>query len=304
MNQKYKDILKKLYVLIPLKKYLYIIARSAGISKYNVYTKLTFNGKYSIRIASKKLKIYSTGGSIENEIFWKGLGSTWESETLWIWKLLCGKSKIIFDIGANTGMYSLIAKTINPSATVIAFEPSVKTYNTLLKNCRINNYDIIAEKIALSNATGNTTFYDVFEDNQKSASLSPDKLKNFSGYRGEINEYIVKSTTLADYIKQNNISRIDLMKIDVELHEPEVIEGFGEYLLLYNPIIIVEILTDEVADKINSLFKNTNYLIYHLEGPHKMKRVEKMYVEHQKWNFLLCPKASVAEFKLTEYITG
>ena len=207
MKKKYKNILKKLYAQIPFKQYLFVLAKKAGISKYNIYKKLTFTGKYVVRIGSKKITIINTGGSIENEIFWKGAGSSWEPETFWIWELLSEKSNVIFDVGANTGIYSLIAKTINPSAKVIAFEPSVKTYDTLLKNCKINNYDIVAEKIALSNVTGHSVFYDVFEANQTSASLSPDKLKNFSGYKGQVNEYSVSTMTLDDYIEKNNISK-------------------------------------------------------------------------------------------------
>ena len=33
------------------------------------------------------------------------------------------------------------------------------------------------------------------------------------------------------------------MKIDVELHEPEVIDGFRKFLLTYCPVIIIEVLT-------------------------------------------------------------
>ena len=81
----------------------------------------------------------------------------------------------IFDVGANTGIYSLVAKTLNKEAKVFAFEPSSKLSKSLNKNNQINNYDIICEKIALSNKSDHQIFYDTTYENQTSASLN---LKN------------------------------------------------------------------------------------------------------------------------------
>ncbi len=36
------------------------------------------------------------------------------------------------------------------------------------------------------------------------------------------------------------------MKIDVETHEPEVMEGFAEYYLKFKPIILIEVLNDQI----------------------------------------------------------
>ena len=44
---------------------------------------------------------------------------------------------VIFDIGANTGIYSMVTKAINPSSKIHAFEPSKQTYFKLKLNSRI-----------------------------------------------------------------------------------------------------------------------------------------------------------------------
>ena len=41
---------------------------------------------------------------------------------------------------------------------------------------------------------------------------------------------------LDDFIFQNKIRKLDLIKIDVEMHEPEVIEGFKFYLKNLNQL--------------------------------------------------------------------
>ena len=283
-----KRAIKKTYRKFPFKKHIFSILKKLNVPNDKFYRHLTFNGKIEVNLEDKSFYMFNYGGTIENEVFWKGISNTWEEETIWLWIKLCKSSKIIFDIGANTGIYSLIAKTVNPSAKVFAFEPSEETFPKLVYNDKINNTNIITEKIALSNESGTKIFYDIFEPNQTSASLSPDKLKNFEGYTGKINEYKVRSETLSDYIQNNNITHIDLMKIDVELHEPEVIEGFGNFLFQFKPTIIIEVLTTEVAEKLNTILNFSGYHYYHLEKE-KLQKVDKLFVVDKKWNFLLSP---------------
>ena len=63
------------------------------------------------------------GFQLENEIFWSGLTNGWEKISTRLWIELSKNSKVIFDIGANTGIYSLVSKSINPTSQVFAFEP-------------------------------------------------------------------------------------------------------------------------------------------------------------------------------------
>ena len=76
-----------------------------------------------------------------------------------IWIHLSKSSKIIFDIGANTGIYSILSKVYNPNSIVSAFEPQPNIYKILKKNNHINNYNISCENIAISNKTGKFPFF-------------------------------------------------------------------------------------------------------------------------------------------------
>ena len=112
------------------------------------------------------------GGAIEQETFWYGLFKSWEQDTGWVWKQLCRCSDVIFDVGANSGIYSLTAKAMNNKADVHAFEPSIHIYNRILANSRVNNFNIHCRQVAVSNHSGNQVLFDLPQASDN-ASLSP-----------------------------------------------------------------------------------------------------------------------------------
>jgi FkbM family methyltransferase len=294
----YKTIIR-IYRIIPGKQLICKLLKIARIPNSKFYQDLSFNGPFKVEIPNKEpFKLWHHGGTIENETFWKGLFTTWESDTGWIWQELCLFSNTIFDVGANTGVYSMTAKIINPESKVFAFEPSNHTYKKLLLNNDLNEFDITCEQIALSNYNGKQVFYDTPDSNQTSASLSPDKLKNWEGYSGEIFEYEVETITLGDYIKNNFIENIDLIKMDIEMHEPEAIAGLGTYLQEYKPIVIIEVLSDKVADKLNELINNKEHVIFHLKGSQNAQLVENFSWSYPCWNYIFFHKDLTEKIKL------
>src|SRR5690554_1839034 len=108
-----KKTLKKLYKLLPFKKQFYRFIKLFGTPKKGIYQHLHFVGNINVKTdKDKSFKIRHYGYEVENEIFWNGLFGGWEKVSLSIWAELCENSEVIFDIGANTGVYALIAKTI------------------------------------------------------------------------------------------------------------------------------------------------------------------------------------------------
>lgn len=265
--------------------------RWISIPNNKFYKDIKFNGKFKVWSPNNgAFKLWHHGGAIENETFWKGLFKSWESDTGWIWIELCKFSNVIFDIGANTGVYSMVAKTINPKSKLYAFEPSINTYNKLKLNNKINNFDIFCEQIASSNSNGSQLFYDFFYPHQTSASLSSNMYKKRPNFHDKMMEYKVQTMTMANYIKRKKISKIDLIKIDVEMHEPEVIEGFKEYLEVFRPVIIIEVLSINVAEKLNTLFNLKEYFIFNLLGFQSVKKVDEFSPNLPFYNFIIFHK--------------
>ncbi len=296
----YKSIMTA-FNICPFKRSLCFGIKSLNIPFGKLYMDFKFKGKFKVRVDhDNSFLMYQHGGTIENETFWKGLFVTWENETGWVWKQLCKCSDIVFDIGANTGIYSLITKSINPTSSVYAFEPSNNTFDKLTLNNSINNYNIKCEKIALSNKTCKQTFFDTTYTHQTSASLSADILKNVCECKGDIVEYSVQTMTMAQYIETNNIGKIDLIKIDIELHEPEAIQGFGKYLTLYKPIVIIEVLTDKVANELNNLIGD-DFIRLHLKENERAEFVTHFKVYPGQWNYIFFHKDT--ETKIRQHTT-
>ena len=304
----FKNILFKIFVFIyqilPFKRYLCLGIRKIKFLNRVFYKRLIFKGPFKIKLTENKIfYMFHYGGRIENETFWRALFISWESDTGWIWQQLSKYSDVVFDIGANTGIYSLVTKSINPEALVYAFEPSSHTYYKLKKNNALNEFKIKCEKIALSNISGEQVFFDVPYEHQSSASLSAEMLKNNDKYNGEIVEYKVETMTLSKYIESHSIEKIDLIKLDVEMYELEVIEGLGDYLLKFKPIIIIEVLNITVANKLNQLIDLNCFKLFHLQNNQKSKQLSTFKVCPGGWNYLLFHKDLDDKIKLhTTYI--
>ena len=114
-----KNFVKFFYSLIPFKKNLFLFIKVIHIPKQKIYQHLVFKGIFKAKVGGSEFNIYHTGTLIENQLFWRGIEG-FEPNSLKIWLELCKISNVILDIGANTGVYSLIAKSQNPASKVYA----------------------------------------------------------------------------------------------------------------------------------------------------------------------------------------
>lgn len=285
-----KRIFKFLYSLIPFKKGLFSLVRMFWSPKPSVYQHLHFKGTIRVPVPeSKSFKIRHYGYQIENEIFWAGLSGGWEKESIKVWIKLCKNSGTIFDIGANTGIYSLVAKAVNPSSVVYAFEPVSRVFKKLKKNIELNHYDIYPVQKAVSNFDGKAVIYDRPSDHIYSVTVN----KNLAAPDTEVIETTISTISLDSFIRKNAVSGIDLLKIDVETHEPEVLKGFSEYLKQYKPAMLIEILNEDVGEKINTITSGLDYLYFNIDEERGVFQESKI-TKSNYYNYLVCQK-EVAE---------
>ena len=289
-----KNLLKKIYTVIPFKKELFSILKIIWKPSHRYYKHLHFKGVFNIDIdKSRSFKIKHYGFELENEIFWQGLTNGWEKESLKLWVKLCEKSDIILDIGANTGIYSLVAKAVNPASKVFAFEPVHRVFTKLVENITLNNFDTIPIEKAISNSNGTAVIYDLDSEHVYSVTVN----KDLSVSDLKTIETKIETVTLNSFIKEYNLNKIDLIKIDVETHEPEVLEGFNEYISVYKPTILIEILNDEVGEKVNKLVTGLDYLFFNINEDDGIRQVEKI-TQSDFLNYLLCNEKTAKELGL------
>jgi FkbM family methyltransferase len=175
---------------------------------------------------------------------------------------------------------------------VYAFEPVKRVYNKLAYNNKINDFNIHCIDKAISNEDGFADLYDLDEEHEYSASLNSD-----SGLMVAHKTTKVETITLDRFVEDNNIKQIDLIKIDVETFEAQVFEGFQKYLRLYQPSIIVEILSNEIGDKVKAWTNGMGYLYFNInekEGLSQVDRLEK----RDDYNYLICTQAKAKSLEL------
>ncbi len=290
-----KQLLAKAYKLIPFKKHLFGVIKLFWIPPHSVYKHLHFTGTIKIKAdnaASFYMKHY--GMEIENDFFWKGLTGGWEKISMKYWILLCRNAKVIVDIGANTGVYSLTAKAINPSAKVYAFEPLKQMFRKLTLNNELNKYNIDCIEKAASDRNGKAIIYETGTDHVAAASLNAETRQY-----GDLNtETEIEAITLDTFIQANDIGKIDLIKMDVETHEPNVLEGYKQFMSLHRPDFLIEVLNDGVAEKLQPLFDGLEYYYFNIDDKQGTIRKTDRIMKSDYFNYLVCTKESAQQLKL------
>jgi FkbM family methyltransferase len=264
-----RKIAKLVFNLVPFKKFIFLFIKSIHVPSQKIYQHLVFKGPFKVFSGTNSFRIYNTATIIENQLFWKGLDG-FEPESLKLWAKLSKNANTILDIGANSGIYTLIAKSENPTSKVFAFECVDRVFEVLKKNISLNNYDAICYKQAVSDRDGVGYFFDDDEAFTNSVVVGMDIEETASGRGLSTNELHKVETdliTLDSFIQNNNIDSIDLMKIDVETHEPEVFAGFQKNLKEFKPTLLVEIIRDHVADALDEQLADLGYIYFYINEP-------------------------------------
>ena len=276
-------LLKSAYDAFPFKKQAFLFLKLFFSPGHDLQERLNFGGPFRVNVPGGHFIMQNYDGHdhvIENEVFWNGLAGNWEKHSLSLWMKLCASAETIVDIGANTGIYSLVAKAIRPTAQVYAFEPVERIFAQLRHNMALNNFDVVCLNAAVSDIDGTRMLFDGPGAHTYTASMDPSFIPNAVGTK-------VITTTLSTFLRERRLESIDLMKIDVEKHEYEVLAGaaglFGSKL----PSMLIEILTDELGGKIEQLLAGSGYVynaIDETRGPFRCSMLRGTGAH----NYLLC----------------
>jgi FkbM family methyltransferase len=140
----------------------------------------------------------------------------------------------IFDIGTNMGETLLNFAKLNPGGKNYGFEPVPFLHEKAMTNINLNNFgNIYLNNLALSHEAG-VLFFELPKNRNFgsiSMSVSPNE-----------NSKEVKAVTFDSYITDNNISKVDLVKIDVEGFEKNVLLGAVETIKRFKPVLFIEVV--------------------------------------------------------------
>ena len=153
------------------------------------------------------------------------------SKELYFCKLLninnmSGEGKIIFDVGAHSGESAIFFNQMFPKAKQYSFEP-IPEMAEKIRQLDLDNH--LLEQCALSDFDGVEDFY--IQDITHLSSLHKinKESKQSLGYHRKEQHKVVKVNVLRGdtFIKENQISKIDLLKIDVQANEIKTLKGFS-----------------------------------------------------------------------------
>jgi len=198
---------------------------------------------------------------------------------------------VFADIGANSGYYSLLSAAFG-ARNVIAFEPADDIANLLDANIKRSNLDqkIHVQRLAISSHPGTSKIYYPDASHgliETSASLNP----TFRTAHDKTADVSVETLDNA----LNGLTTIDeklLLKIDVEGHDFEVLEGATRTITKQRPGIIIKLLPGVELAPFTNFLKNNKYLHYTLSSNGYLKN-QPLAAENITWpqrDHLLLPE--------------
>ena len=98
-------------------------------------------------------------------------------------------------------------------------------------------------------------------------------------------------------MEKEKIKNIDLLKIDVETHEVEVIEGYIEHIKQQLPTMLIEIIRDKVAVGLENLLKDLDYHYFAINEKTGPVLVDSL-LKREGYNFLICNNKTAKKLNL------
>ncbi len=251
---------------------------------------LSFNGVFTATSEEgNSFLLTNKRFSLETEIYWFGIDHVlWEQVSLKVWVELSKTSKVVIDVGANSGIYSLLSKANNPSCEVVAFEPQKNIYEVLCANNRVNKFNIKCYMLALSDEGGEQNFYNYGRDPFNSGNTTAGSLNK--EWRTERQKFTtVNVCRLDSIIRKLNLGKIDLIKIDVETYEFQVLLGYGQLLFEQRPVILLEIQSSKIGNNVIGLLDGHDYRAFNIDESKGLRPMIDLNFSYSDNNYLLCP---------------
>ena len=147
-------------------------------------------------------------------------------------KVFIEKNDTVIDAGANIGLFSIFAsQQIGTDGKVFSFEPITETNFLLNKNIKANHLtNIKSIPYALGEKEAEINFY---VNRNKLVSSSSEIINQ----KAVVEK--VQQTTLDNFVRNNNVGRINFIKVDIEGAERKFLDGAKKTIQKYKFLLTI-----------------------------------------------------------------
>jgi FkbM family methyltransferase len=211
--------------------------------------------KTTIRLPGVGLCLLDLEDEDQLQIYWAGLDRA-DRHIMRLVRDLLPRDGVFLDIGANIGIHTLAAaRHLKPGGgKVVAFEPHPENYKVLVHNLHENSLtNVRPERVGLADAR------------KTLAVCGSPQSGNWSMASTGALRFDVDLLPLDEYLEQQPVERIDVIKMDIEGSEVWALTGARSSLRRYRPTIIFEVNPHwlrRVGTSVTDLFATLDELDY------------------------------------------
>ncbi|SDK34938.1 FkbM family methyltransferase [Natronorubrum texcoconense] len=176
----------------------------------------------------------------------------------------CGPSDVVYDIGANVGIYALALASGAPGRRVVAFEPSSTTVERLRRNVRANDLERRIDVLAcgVGDESGEHPFY--VSTYPELSAFDRASATRWGAAVADVPSVPIRR--LDDIVLEDDLWPPDHLKIDVEGAAPAVLRGARTTLERHRPTVFVELhdegLAGDVPGETRAILEALDYEVY------------------------------------------
>ncbi len=176
---------------------------------------------------------------MQSLIFWKG---GYNRDLARLLDRILRPGMTVIDAGANVGEITLLAaKRVAPDGVVVAFEPVREIAEALNANLAANGFThVVVKMMALSDAEGELPIYRANRP-IRDGTINDGMGSLFIGDRGREKAGTIPVSTLDRQIAGLGLTKVDLIKMDIEGAELPALRGAEALLRRDRPVLIIEV---------------------------------------------------------------
>lgn len=208
---------------------------------------------------------------IPHSIFYLGQYERWE--TRWV-EATVQPGWTVVDAGAHIGYYSLLCgRRVGSEGVVHAFEPCPPTYTRLLRNLELNGAaNVRPHPLALADRPGRAAMVQAADSNTGWSYLQPGEAAPGA---------TVEVSTLDLFVREQDLARLDFLKVDVEGSEWRFLAGAEQALARFRPRLMIEVNPQALerfgagAEQVTQWLRERGYTL-HRAGRRSLRPLEQL----------------------------